>query len=80
MPAVVRPCVPSSLLKDRPLKASKKDRFTRINSMVPLSRTEIKKEDVVEYIIPANTFSSATLKGSDQTWLEAKNPTCCVLL
>lgn len=52
-PSLVSPRVPSRLVSYRPRKASKKDRSTRMHSMVPFPLQEVKDEEVVCHIIPA---------------------------
>lgn len=63
-PAVVRSRVPYSLVSSRPRKKSRKNRSTRVHSIVTLSRPYIKYEKVVENNIYAETTEElANLKG-----------------
>lgn len=51
-----------------------------MNSQLPLSRRNIKEEEVVDYINPVdNTVASAALKGTEETMLGAMKPFCCVM-
>lgn len=51
-----------------------------MNYLVPLSRPDIKEEEVVDDInLAENMVSSDTLKGAEKTLLEAKKQLYCVL-
>lgn len=68
-PDIVHTRAPSLLVQSPPKKASGKDRSTMIHSMVPIYTPEIKEEDVVDDIVPAeNTVASATLKRAEKNF------------
>lgn len=63
-PVIVRPFFTSKLVSSRPRKKSRKDRYNRIHSLVPLSRPDIKEEYLVDDIIPAeNTVARILSRG-----------------
>lgn len=76
----VNPRVSSHLVSSLPQKESRKDCSTCVNSLVPLSRPEIKDEDVFDDIIPSETtVESDTFEGVQKKKLDAMNPVFCVL-
>lgn len=77
---LVIPRVPSRLVSFLAQNSSRNHRSRQILSLLPLSQSEIKNEDFVDDIISSeSTMATATLKGADQTLLDAMKLFFCAL-